>query len=990
MAERGVLEVRGVPPGAEEELVVLYFESRRRSGGGPVRSCQRLGPLLFLTFESPQDAQNVLARSSHRLGGADLGVHPAPPWDPTHLLLRGLPPGTPPELLEPQVETLLGRPRGSFGLCRGPAPGWGLLRLRDPIAPHELEAAERRAQPGGLVLLRVPRTPQVLVRGGAALSPDLLELYFENRRSGGGSVRGVRVLAGGSAAVVTFQEVEVAQRVLQRPHRLQDVALVLAPHWPFLEGLGGDVAPNLGETPPTDPAALPEPAAASPGTGREPAGPQAGGHVPGERPAAGPVGDEDEDKDEDKDEDEDGGEEATAHGQPQEPAAPAWSVQDEVLVPAEPGALRYLQRHYRDLLGSIAEVCLLPLDGGDLAGFRVRGETGRCCAAGEFLQSLLGTVRPHAVTLRFPGIARFLRDEDGQNLIQQLESRFQCVIDLDGVTWSPPDPQPELVELLPPSCRRDPLPAAPRSQRWDLLDDGDNGDGLRSDIEEIKELLAALRPGEAGGDRDPAPQPGDILGAEQDPEAKPPATAAGEGTGGPPASRRGAEEEEEEAQMVLAIQRSMDNTRREEEELERATALSLRSYRREEEEEEEEDAGLLAALEASLEEALPAADTARVTLFSSCEETAAAAGQELERALEVRLRAQEVASERLRALPASCRRCLTLLQRKHAVRLCLAGGTATLRGFPAYTAAAARDLDLLLRRLPAPECDPPPAACWVRWDPSGTAIPYPSEAAALLEGAWLRRERRLDLLLDGRPVTVDLARMQEHDIGGAHVVAVSRSRPPMESARRLLGPTALGLEEEVRLMPLAEDSEEFRDTAHHFYETLEELRGQIGVVKVEKLIHPLLYQQYQLKKASMEVARAGTTVERVLFHGTTEPSSREICLHGFNRSFCGKNAALYGLGVYFAAEAAVSVQERYSPRSPDGNKFVFVAKVLTGEYAVGGQGLRAPPLREGAGPPLRYDSVVDNPRHPGIFVIFNDTQAYPQYLITCRWHGDPP
>lgn len=50
----GVLEVEGGPPGAAQELLVLYFESRRRSGGGPVRSCQRLGSLLFLTFEEPR------------------------------------------------------------------------------------------------------------------------------------------------------------------------------------------------------------------------------------------------------------------------------------------------------------------------------------------------------------------------------------------------------------------------------------------------------------------------------------------------------------------------------------------------------------------------------------------------------------------------------------------------------------------------------------------------------------------------------------------------------------------------------------------------------------------------------------------------------------------------------------------------------------------------------------------------------------------------
>nr|XP_014130914.1 poly [ADP-ribose] polymerase 10-like [Zonotrichia albicollis] len=98
-------------------------------------------------------------------------------------------------------------------------------------------------------------------------------------------------------------------------------------------------------------------------------------------------------------------------------------------------------------------------------------------------------------------------------------------------------------------------------------------------------------------------------------------------------------------------------------------------------------------------------------------------------------------------------------------------------------------------------------------------------------------------------------------------------------------------------MVLAEDSEEFADTVRHFCGTLEELHSQISIVQVQKLIHPVLYKQYQLKKGSVKRAcAAGTTVERVLFHGTTKASSCEICLHGFNRSFCGKNGEHWAHG----------------------------------------------------------------------------------------------
>lgn len=55
---------------------------------------------------------------------------------------------------------------------------------------------------------------------------------------------------------------------------------------------------------------------------------------------------------------------------------------DETLVAMERGALRYLQRHYQDLLASIPEVSMLPMEGDDVAGFRVSaGPAGGCGGA---------------------------------------------------------------------------------------------------------------------------------------------------------------------------------------------------------------------------------------------------------------------------------------------------------------------------------------------------------------------------------------------------------------------------------------------------------------------------------------------------------------------------------------------------------------------------------------------------------------------------------
>lgn len=47
------LELSGLPPHVPDELLILYFENRRRSGGGPVSSWQRFGRGGVLTFREP-------------------------------------------------------------------------------------------------------------------------------------------------------------------------------------------------------------------------------------------------------------------------------------------------------------------------------------------------------------------------------------------------------------------------------------------------------------------------------------------------------------------------------------------------------------------------------------------------------------------------------------------------------------------------------------------------------------------------------------------------------------------------------------------------------------------------------------------------------------------------------------------------------------------------------------------------------------------------
>lgn len=124
-------------------------------------------------------------------------------------------------------------------------------------------------------------------------------------------------------------------------------------------------------------------------------------------------------------------------------------------------------------------------------------------------------------------------------------------------------------------------------------------------------------------------------------------------------------------------------------------------------------------------------------------------------------------------------------------------------------------------------------------------------------------------------------------------------------------------------------------------------------------------------------------IEKLLFHGTTSDVIDAICKQNFDHRMRGKNGTVHGEGSYFAVEASYS--NNYSSQSGEKTRFMFLARVLTGEYKLGGPDLRRPPLKDPNNPASDlYDSCVDNEEEPKIFVIFNDEQCYPSYLIKYR------
>nr|XP_048310483.1 protein mono-ADP-ribosyltransferase PARP10 [Myodes glareolus]XP_048310484.1 protein mono-ADP-ribosyltransferase PARP10 [Myodes glareolus] len=960
------VELRGLSPEVPDELLTLYFENYRRSGGGPLLSWQRLGCGGILIFQDPADAKRVLTRAEHQLAGVRLSLRPAPPRAPERVLLHQLPPGTSPLSLEQHVQALLramGHPAQACRALASPRQDCALVQLSMPLSEADVCALEEQARNlplnGVTVSLAwVPQTRAVRVVDSATpVDPLLLELYLENkRRSGGGPLEGLRSLPRQLGTVINFQEWQVAERVLKQKHWLQGSELSLVPHYDVLEPEELADGASEGDHPSMQESGATEHALLDPGGQAETLTMTVGSEeAPGQLGASlrtGPVEASGQDVPVDsgpvKSLEQEEPINQGAMGSPEKAgftsegimgsASPVGSVESfiglsghggsmasysmevqrpegldevatgspeqeglmatesperelespgyeelqrqeepvEIVMLMDSGAVRFLQLYHEDLLASLEDVALFPLEGVDVTGFRLCGPRAPCQAAQELLQSLLDSISCHTLNMKHPGSARFLLAVEGQHLLHGLEAQFQCVFGTEHLASATLDLDPE---------RADPIEALHGHST------GSYQETMR--LEEVKELLATLEglhgenwlPMEMRREK-AGEQPEETTLEQQEEkstlEARAEPVALSTGTPG---------QLEEEATLQLAIHRSLESQgqvveQQEASALRRAMALSL--------------------LEA--EEPLGEGSGGRVQLVvhTSFQQDMDELDRALSAALEVHLREETVSLQGC-VLPSELG---TRLERCHDVSVTLHGDRAIIRGFGVQPARAARHL------------------------------------AALLVGPYDQN-----------------------------------STFPLEASNNL---SEQSLKEPLgRLEALEENSKEFQDVVQAFYDSLDAAHSRIRIVRVERVSHPLLQQQYQLHRERLMQCCQQRPVEQVLYHGTSESAVLDICAHGFNRSFCGRNGTLYGQGVYFAKRASMSVLDRYSPPNSEGHKAVFVARVLTGDYGQGSRDLKAPPLRA-SDQVLRYDSAVDCLQQPNIFVIFHDTQALPTHLITCK------
>ncbi|XP_059177456.1 protein mono-ADP-ribosyltransferase PARP15-like [Physella acuta] len=124
--------------------------------------------------------------------------------------------------------------------------------------------------------------------------------------------------------------------------------------------------------------------------------------------------------------------------------------------------------------------------------------------------------------------------------------------------------------------------------------------------------------------------------------------------------------------------------------------------------------------------------------------------------------------------------------------------------------------------------------------------------------------------------------------------------------------------------------------------------------------------------------------EKLLFHGANAHSTCAISETGFSRNTCGNHDTRYGIGVYFSKSAEYA--EKSALPSDTGILKIFLARVLVGYSVETTQGQLA--IVQEPNSSRTYDSgKAPDSNEDGIVVIFTDSQAYPEYVITSKIHS---
>ncbi|XP_043380638.1 protein mono-ADP-ribosyltransferase TIPARP-like [Chelonia mydas] len=160
------------------------------------------------------------------------------------------------------------------------------------------------------------------------------------------------------------------------------------------------------------------------------------------------------------------------------------------------------------------------------------------------------------------------------------------------------------------------------------------------------------------------------------------------------------------------------------------------------------------------------------------------------------------------------------------------------------------------------------------------------------------------------------------------------------------------------------------------------------VLGIYRIRNDDLWEKYTRKKAIMSHAcslQEKHQLEKHLFYGSAADFLEPICQNNFDPSFSRLHAPIYGRGCYFSKSAIYS--HRHGQASKAGLRYMFLAKVLVGKTAVGHKLFRHPlPVVPGG---QLFNSWVNSRSNTQVYVISDNCQCYPYFLISYKMLSDP-
>ncbi|NXY07931.1 PAR14 polymerase, partial [Pteruthius melanotis] len=265
-----------------------------------------------------------------------------------------------------------------------------------------------------------------------------------------------------------------------------------------------------------------------------------------------------------------------------------------------------------------------------------------------------------------------------------------------------------------------------------------------------------------------------------------------------------------------------------------------------------------------------------------------------------------------------------------------------------------------------------------KYSEKGSYVPFNSLTNVELENAYMRKQKIIEVTIGERVYTVDMESKTAVDAQEKQI-SIIRVDKSEDQKSTVLPPWWDPMEnEQPKLVELKTNSREYKDVQERFLRTCQLFR----IEKIERVQNPYFWKAYQIKKCEMDKKNGNRKNEKLLFHGTSKESLTLINKHGFNRSYAGMHAANFGNGTYFAVNASYSAHDTYSKPDVNGRKYMYLARVLVGEYSQGIKGAITPASKSASNSVDLFDSSTDNMSQPSMFIIFNDIQAYPEYLIT--------